>query len=70
MSGRGAAKGSVREVTHWVTESGENPMLVAHVAGVVKKGSREVAALARMVREMGGTSFLVARIPRDHALFK
>ena len=69
MSGRGAAKGSVRELTHWVTESGENPTLDAHVAGVVKKGSREVAALAWMVRVMGGTSFLVARMPSCHALF-
>ena len=68
MSGRGAAKGSVRELTHCVTESHENPMLDAHVAGVVKKGSMEDAALAGMDRVMGGTSFLVARIPRHHDL--
>ena len=44
-------------------------MLDAHVAGAVKKGSMEGAALAGMDRVMGGTSFLVARIPRRHDLF-
>ena len=44
-------------------------MLDAHVAGAVKKGSMEGAVLAGMERVMGGTSFLVARIPSRHDLF-
>ena len=63
------AKGSRRELTHWVTEEGENPMLVAQVVGEVRKGSEDVAVLAWGIREMGITSFLVAWMPRCHALF-
>ena len=43
-------------------------MLDAQVAGAVKKGSMEGAELAGMDRVMGGTSFLVARMPLRHDL--
>ena len=56
-------------MTHWVTEEGENPILAAQVVGDVRKGSEDVAVLAGRIREMGITSFLVAWMPRFHALF-
>ena len=59
MPERAAAKGSIRELTHWVTEEGENPILAAQVTGDVWKGSEDVAVLHGWIREMGMANFLV-----------
>ena len=54
-----ASKGSRRELTHWITEEGENPILAAQVEGDVWKGSVDVAVLNLWFQEMGMANFLV-----------
>ena len=54
-----ATKGSRRELTHWIAEEEENPILVAQVEGDVWKGNIDVAVLHGWFREMGMANFLV-----------